>query len=42
MSADADEIRDRACDPDAPATHPGDAALAAVLLCHGMAVDGGG
>ncbi len=31
----------RACDPFAPFTHPGDAALAAVLLCHGMAMNGG-
>ena len=29
------------CDPFASFTHPGDAALAAVLLCHGMAVNGG-
>lgn len=38
---DADEVWDRACDPFAPFSHPGDAALAAVLLCHGMAVNGG-
>ena len=31
----------RACDPFAPFTHPGDAALAALLLCHGMAMNGG-
>ena len=37
----ADEIWNRACDPFAPFTHPGDAALAAVLLCHGMAMNGG-
>ena len=41
MSADADEVWNRACDPDAPFTHPGDAALAAVLLCHGTAMNGG-
>ena len=41
MSADADEVWNRACDPDAPFTHPGDAALAAVLPCHGTAVNGG-
>jgi hypothetical protein len=41
VSADADEVWNRACDPDAPFTHPGDAALAAVLLCHGTAVNGG-
>ena len=38
---DADEIWNRACDPDLAGTHPGDAALAAVLLCHGMAMNGG-
>jgi hypothetical protein len=38
---DADEIWNRACDPAQPFTHPGDAALAAVLLCHGMAMNGG-
>ena len=38
---DADEIWNRACDPFLPFTHPGDAALAAVLLCHGMAMNGG-
>jgi hypothetical protein len=38
---DADEIWNRACDPSRPVTHPGDAALAAVLLCHGMAMNGG-
>lgn len=38
---DPDEIWNRACDPFAPFTHPGDAALAAVLLCHGMAMNGG-
>ena len=38
---DADEIWNRACDPDGPFSHPGDAALAAVLLCHGMAMNGG-
>ena len=37
----ADEIWNRACDPDLASTHPGDAALAAVLLCHGMAMNGG-
>ncbi|MGY1785516.1 DMP19 family protein [Geodermatophilus sp. SYSU D00698] len=41
MADPADRIWDRACDPDVPATHPGDAALAAVLLCHGMAMNGG-
>jgi hypothetical protein len=39
--SDADEIWNRACDPFAPFSHPGDAALAAVLLCHGMAMNGG-
>ncbi len=38
---DPDEIWNRACDPFQTTTHPGDAALAAVLLCHGMAMDGG-
>ncbi|WP_346620382.1 hypothetical protein [Blastococcus montanus] len=38
---DADEIWTRACDPSVPVGHPGDAALAAVLLCHGMAMNGG-
>ncbi|MCA0145844.1 hypothetical protein [Blastococcus sp. LR1] len=37
----ATEIWNRACDPYAPFTHSGDAALAAVLLCHGMAMNGG-
>ena len=37
----ADAIWDRSTDPDAPTTHPGDAALVAVLLCHGMAMNGG-
>ena len=41
MSADPDEIWNRACDPFADFTHPGDAALAALLLCHGMAMNGG-
>lgn len=36
-----DEVWNRACDPFAPFTHPGDAGLAAVLLCHGMAMNGG-
>ncbi|MGY2129720.1 hypothetical protein [Blastococcus sp. SYSU DS0617] len=36
-----DEIWNRACDPNGPFTHPGDAALAAVLMCHGMAMNGG-
>ncbi|WP_104525192.1 DMP19 family protein [Blastococcus atacamensis] len=39
--SDADEVWNRACDPFAPFSHPGDAALAAVLLCHGMAMNGG-
>ncbi|WP_167759115.1 hypothetical protein [Blastococcus sp. TF02A-35] len=39
--SDPDEVWNRACDPYAPFTHPGDAALAAVLLCHGMAMNGG-
>jgi hypothetical protein len=38
---DADEVWNRACEPFAPFTHGGDAALAAVLLCHGMAMNGG-
>jgi hypothetical protein len=38
---DADGIWNRACDPSLRFTHPGDAALAAVLLCHGMAMNGG-
>ncbi len=38
---DADAIWNRACDPFLPTTHPGDAGLAAVLLCHGMAMKGG-
>jgi uncharacterized protein YpuA (DUF1002 family) len=38
---DADAIWNRACDPSAAFPHPGDAALAAVLLCHGMAMNGG-
>ena len=38
---DADEVWNRACEPFAPFTHDGDAALAAVLLCHGMAMNGG-
>ena len=38
---DADEIWNRACDSFLPFTYPGDAALAAVLLCHGMAMNGG-
>ena len=38
---DPDEVWNRACDPSAASTHPGDAALAAVLLCHGMAANGG-
>ncbi len=38
---DADLVWNRACDPSAPFPHPGDAALAAVLLCHGMAMNGG-
>lgn len=38
---DADEIWNRACDPSLSSTHPGDAALVAVLLCHGMAMNGG-
>ena len=37
----ADEVWNRACDPYGPFTHPGDVALAAVLLCHGMAMNGG-
>ena len=37
----ADAIWNRSCDPDAPTTYPGDAALVAVLLCHGMAMNGG-
>ncbi|MFQ1002027.1 hypothetical protein [Modestobacter sp. SSW1-42] len=37
----ADVIWDRFCDPDAPTTYPGDAAMVAVLLCHGMAMNGG-
>ncbi|MGY1830534.1 hypothetical protein ACI8AA_08920 [Geodermatophilus sp. SYSU D01180] len=41
MTDPADAVWNRACDPDGPFTHPGDAALAAVLLCHGMAVNGG-
>ncbi|MGY1651223.1 hypothetical protein [Geodermatophilus sp. SYSU D01119] len=41
MADPAARIWDRACDPSAPFSHPGDAALAAVLLCHGMAVNGG-
>ncbi|MGY1734314.1 hypothetical protein ACI798_22650 [Geodermatophilus sp. SYSU D01045] len=41
MTDPADEVWNRACDPDAPSSHLGDAALAAVLLCHGMAVNGG-
>lgn len=41
MSADADVVWNRACDPSAPSTRAGDAALAAVLLCHGMAMNGG-
>lgn len=40
-SADADAVWNRACDPFTPSTHPGDAALAALLLCHGMAMNGG-
>lgn len=40
-AGDADAIWDRACDPSLAATHTGDAALAAVLLCHGMAMNGG-
>ena len=38
---DPDQIWNRACDPFLTCTHPGDAALAAVLLCHGMAMNGG-
>ena len=41
LPEDADEVRDRACDPFAPISRPGDDALAAVLLCHGMAMNGG-
>ncbi|MGY1713135.1 hypothetical protein ACI78R_01635 [Geodermatophilus sp. SYSU D01106] len=41
MTDPADLVWDRACDPDTPAPLPGDAALAAVLLCHGMAMNGG-
>jgi hypothetical protein len=41
VSADADEVWNRACDPYAPSMHAGDAALAAVLLCHGTAMNGG-
>ncbi|GAB3202799.1 hypothetical protein GCM10027261_42350 [Geodermatophilus arenarius] len=41
MTDPADAVWNRACDPDGPSPHPGDAALAAVLLCHGMAVNGG-
>jgi hypothetical protein len=38
---DAAATWNRACDPFLPFDHPGDAALAAVLLCHGMAMNGG-
>ena len=40
---DADAIWNRACGTFdiGPATPPGDAALAALLLCHGMAMNGG-
>jgi hypothetical protein len=41
VSVAADEVWNRACDPFAPFPRPGDAALAALLLCHGMAVNGG-
>ncbi|MGY1782052.1 DMP19 family protein [Geodermatophilus sp. SYSU D01036] len=41
MTDPAEAVWNRACDPSAPATHPGDAALTAVLLCHGMAMNGG-
>ena len=37
----ADVVWNRSCGPDAPTTYPGDAAMVAVLLCHGMAVNGG-
>ena len=36
-----DLVWNRACDPFAPFTHGGDRALAALLLCHGMAMNGG-
>ncbi|MCF6744378.1 hypothetical protein E9529_08835 [Blastococcus sp. KM273128] len=42
MTDDAAEaVWNRACDPSGKFTHPGDADLAAVLLCHGMAMNGG-
>ncbi|MFP5370384.1 MAG: hypothetical protein ACLGI3_06510 [Actinomycetes bacterium] len=43
MTPESDLVWNRACDTFDidPGMPPGDAALAAVLLCHGMAMNGG-